>query len=457
MNSVAPNLSGDSLIQSLIGQFEKVPDHRNPLLITFKLSDILMSGFSIFALKFPSLLQFDEEMRKKDLSSRLRPVFRLEGVPSDTQLRAVVDGVDPVHLKKPFKHLFKKLQRAKKLKEFEFYDGKYLIDIDGTQHFTSTEVHCDSCMQTTDQDGNVRYHHQMLGGCIVHPDKAEVIPLCPEAIRKQDGQEKNDCEQNALTRFLNQLRSDHPKLPIILTADAIHTNNPRIKSLLEVYQMSYILAVKPGSHQKLFEAVGRWEEQGQMVHVEFEEEIGDKVKKHCVHHFRFMNRVLLNHQDVNLSTNFFEYWETTQWVHARKHDLKEEARHFSWVTDFEITKENIMQLMRGGRARWKIENETFNTLKNQGYEFEHNFGHGYKNLSTNFAHFMFLAFLFDQIQKIGSRAFQTVLKTECFSRLCRLWDLLRSIYKMSYRSGYTFKSWHDLLVGNLIPTIADTS
>ena len=448
MKNVASNLSGDSLIQCLRSCFERVPDHRNPLLIKYKLSDILISGFSIFALKFPSLLQFDKQMRDKGLASRLSAVFKLNEVPSDTQMRAVVDEVDSEHLKRPFAKLFEKVQRANQLKQFQFNDGKYLVPVDGTQCFTSTDIHCDSCMRKTDQEGNVRYHHQMLGGCIAHPDQRNVIPLCPEAIRKQDGQTKNDCEQNALTRFLNQFRTDHPKLDVIIAADAIHTNNPRIKNLI-AHGMSYILAVKPGSHEKLFESVERWESNGQMIHVEIEEEIGDKVKKHCIHHFRFMNRALLNHADLSSSTNFFEYWQTTQWVHARTHDTTEEKRHFSWVTDITITKDNIMQLMRGGRCRWKIENETFNTLKNQGYEFEHNFGHGHNHLSTNFGYFMFLAFLFDQIQMIGCKVFQRVYKTECFACLSMFWDELRSTYKMSYRLSYTFDSWEALLTGNV--------
>jgi hypothetical protein len=66
--------------------------------------------------------------------------------------------------------------------------------------------------------------------------------------------------------------------------------------------------------------------------------------------------------------------------------------------------------MRGGRARWKIENETFNTLKNQGYEFEHNYGHGYKNLSVNLAFLMMLAFLVDQAQLLTSKVVQQALK-----------------------------------------------
>ena len=65
-------------------------------------------------------------------------------------------------------------------------------------------------------------------------------------------------------------------------------------------------------------------------------------------------------------------------------------------------------MVRGGRARWKIENETFNTLKNQGYQFGHNFGHGKQNLSTIFVMLMMLAFLVDQTQELCCPLFQAV-------------------------------------------------
>ena len=57
-----------------------------------------------------------------------------------------------------------------------------------------------------------------------------------------------------------------------------------------------------------------------------------------------------------------------------------------------LCRERAELLMWGGRARWKIENETFNTLKNQGYHFEHNYGHGYQHLSVVLAMLMLLAF-----------------------------------------------------------------
>ena len=90
--------------------------------------------------------------------------------------------------------------------------------------------------------------------------------------------------------------------------------------------------------------------------------------------------------------------------------------------------------MRGGRARWKIENETFNTLKNQGYHFEHNFGHGNQYLCTVFAYFMMLAFLIDQTQQHGCAFFQAALRFQ--KRKIKLWDRMRQ-----YFETYIFKDW----------------
>ena len=62
--------------------------------------------------------------------------------------------------------------------------------------------------------------------------------------------------------------------------------------------------------------------------------------------------------------NFLQYTEYESDGSIRK--------RFSWVTDLTITRDNARHLIRGGRARWKFENETFNTLMNPGYHFEHN-------------------------------------------------------------------------------------
>jgi len=333
----------------------------------------------------------------------------LEEVPCDTQMRTTLDEVEPSAVKSEFKDVFRELQRGKVLEKFVFMEGCYLLSLDGTGYFSSKKIHCDSCLEKVDKKtGEVTYHHQMLGAAIVHPDLKEVIPLAPEPIIKQDGETKNDCERNAAKRFFEQLRRDHPHLQLIVTEDALSSNAPHVREL-ERHNLHYILGVKEGDHAFLFECVAAAHQAGQTTEVEYH---GVGVK----HRFRFLNQVPLNKSNQDLLVNFVEYWE-----------IKDgETQHFCWITDFTVTTENVFQIMRGGRAYWKIENETFNTLKNQGYHFEHNFGHGKKNLSVVFALLMMLAFLVDQAQQLACRLFQAVLKKEGSRR--SLWDHVRSLF-----------------------------
>ena len=115
-------------------------------------------------------------------------------------------------------------------------------------------------------------------------------------------------------------------------------------------------------------------------------------------------------------------------------------QNFSWITDFELTTDTVEKIMRGGRARWKIENETFNTLKNQGYHFEHNYGHGKKSLSVVLAMVMMLAFLVDQTQQLCCPLFQAAWATSGHNKRS-LWNKVRC-----YFLAYTFDSMQDLLV-----------
>ncbi|NOT80318.1 MAG: hypothetical protein HOP07_15085 [Bacteriovoracaceae bacterium] len=109
-------------------------------------------------------------------------------------------------------------------------------------------------------------------------------------------------------------------------------------------------------------------------------------------------------------------------------------RNFTFITDILVTKNNIAQLAKGGRTRWKIENETFNTLKNRGYNLEHNYGHGEKNLTHNFIMSMFLAFLVDQIQEISCYTFKKLI--EKYEQKSRLWKKLESGFEF-----LEFSSW----------------
>ena len=250
----------------------------------------------------------------------------------------------------------------------------------------------------------------MLGAAIIHPDVREVIPLMPEPIVKQDGTEKNDCERHAAKRFIAKLRQDHPHLKFIITEDSLSSNAPHIETLHD-QGCHYILGVKEGDHAYLFEHVRAAEHAGGVTDYERHDRAAG-----VVHRFRLVNDVPLNASRSDVRVNFIEYWEISQ----------DKVQHFSWVTDLRVSKRNVYQLMRGGRARWKIENETFNTLKNQGYHFEHNYGHGEQNLSVVFATMMLLAFLVDQTQQLCCGLFQAVWAKLGSKR--RLWERMRALF-----------------------------
>ena len=278
------------------------------------------------------------------------------------------------------------------------------------RYFSSQTIHCDSCLHKVHRNGAITYYHQLLGAAILHPDRREVIPLMPEPIIKQDGTEKNDCERNAAKRFITKLRQDHPHLKFIVTADSLSSNAPHIETLHDA-ACHDILGVKEGDHTYLFNQVQAAEDAGAVTSYERHDRAPG-----VVHRFRFVNAMPLNASRADVRVNFIEYWEITQ----------DQVQHFSWVTDLRVSKRNVYKLMQGGRARWKIENETFNTLKNQGDHFEHNYGHGEKNLSVVFATLMMLAFLVDQTQQLCCALFQAVWVKLGSKRL--LWERMRALF-----------------------------
>jgi hypothetical protein len=377
-----------------------------------------MSAFAMFSLKSPSLLAFDKQRAAGNLAS----LYGIERVPCDTLMREILDPVAPESLGPVFKSLFRQLQRGKAIEPMVFLDGHYLLSLDGTGYFSSQTIHCAACLHKVHRNGSVTYYHQMLGAAIVHPDVREVIPLMPEPIVNHDGTGKNDCERNAAKRFMTKLRKDHPHLKFIVTEDSLSSNAPHIETLQD-HDLHYILGVKEGDHALLFQQVQAAEHAGCVTHYERHNRAAG-----LVHRFRFVNDVPLNAAKADVRVNFIEYWEIGD----------DKVQHFSWVTDLRVNKRNVFHLMRGGRARWKIENETFNTLKNQGYHFEHNYGHGLQHLSAMFALLMMLAFLVDQVQQLCCALFQAVWAKLGSKRL--LWERLRALFY-----DYTLESMRQLL------------
>ena len=410
------HLHADALFRRIRTAFGKIPD-LSVGTVKISVADALMSGFAMFSLKDPSLLAFDQRRHDATKLTNLKTLYAIDEVPCDTQMRVILDEVEPDEVAPVYRMLFQEAQRGKLLEEFVFLEGCYLLSLDGTQYVSSTKIHCPSCLEKTNsKTGEVTYSHQMLGAALVHPDRSEVIPLCPEPITKQDGETKNDCERNAAKRFLTQFRREHPHLGVIVIEDGLSSNAPHIRELLRL-DLHFILGVKSGDHDWLFRQVDAAARAGRVEEYCLQEES-------VTHRFRVLNQVGVNASNQDVLVNFVEYWEV---------QADGRTQHWAWVTDFLVTRENLCPIMRGGRARWKIENETFNTLKNQGYHFEHNYGHGEQHLSVIFALLMMAAFFVDQLLQLACPLFQAVWRKE--GSKTRMWEHIRAlVYSLEFSS-----------------------
>jgi len=194
--------------------------------------------------------------------------------------------------------------------------------------------------------------------------------------------------------------------------------------------MNYLLVAKPDDHKILMEWVNEQRQLKEVRRMEFRD------LKGRLHVYEWINEVPLNGNKETVTTNYFEYWLI---------DNEKVGYHNSWVTDIPINEQNIRELVRGGRCRWKIENETFNTLKNQGYHIEHNFGHGKKNLSMNFFLLNLIAFFMHQIFELTDDLYQECRRA--FGSKRNLWDHLRVSIRL-----LILPDWETLLLRILKPS-----
>jgi len=225
----------------------------------------------------------------------------------------------------------------------------------------------------------------------MHPDKSVVFPVAHEEVLRQDGVEKNDCEHNAGLRLLPRLKELFAGQKVVIVEDALSSNGPHIEQVKEA-GFKFIISVKPKGNKTLFK---QFEYAKARKEVKFLEIEADGL----THRFYYKNNMPLNDTHGNIRVNFLDYYQIDP-------SGKKPNRHFCWITDFKLHARNVYKIMRAGRSRWKIENETFNTLKNQGYNFSHSYGHGKQFLATVFMLLMMLAFFVDQIQQGYNGLFQ---------------------------------------------------
>jgi hypothetical protein len=416
-------LSFDELMKFISQEFMKIPEHRAADKVKYELRDCLMSGLAMMFFQHPSLLQYQEKMKQGRGKSNLERIFQTSSIPSDTQMREILDEVEKEPLRVLLKKLFERTRRYGVAAAQWAIESDYLVVLDATQYFSSGQIQCASCLTRTNKKGETRYCHQVLPATIVKPGTHQILLLDVEEICNSDGTEKQDCEVNAAKRLIKRLRKEHAKLSMTIGGDDIYSREPMVNEL-RANRCNFILVAKPTSHTEMFSELEQLAKLGAVESGEYEESKGKKI---LVTRYRIGRQVPLNGAG-NCFVNFFEIWQEDK-------ASGKQLYHNSWITNFDVTKNNIARLVNKGRARWKIENEGFNVQKNGGYELAHNYGHGQNNLSMIFYLLNILAFTLHQILEITDELYQRA--KEHAGGLRYLWEDLRSLMKRWPLSSWT--------------------
>lgn len=375
-------LNFDNFVSVMHNLFDKLPDYRKTSAnLKYSLKDAALGAFSMFFSQSPSFLSWQQTMQECHGHNNASTLFGIEKIPSDNQIRKLLDVIPPERFYPLFSWTFDELNNGGHLKDYRFWDGYMLMPIDGTEYFRSGKLHCGNCSVSQHKNGKTTYSHKLLTPVIVAPNNPKVICLEPEFITPQDGAEKQDCELNAAKRWIER-NAELAKHKVIILGDDLFSREPFCQLILSK-GFHFVLVCKPDSHKTLYEYVDYLEKSNDIKTLSFKKWNG---RFHELFNFRYCNNLPIKDGEDVLQVN---------WVGITVTNLSTGAVSYknSFITDFELNPDSVPLIVQAGRARWKVENENNNILKTKGYHLEHNYGHGDKFLSSTMVTLNLLAFL----------------------------------------------------------------
>jgi hypothetical protein len=366
----------ESYIAALGERCAALPDRRTGSNSRYTMADIGLSAFSVFFMQSPSFLAHQRTLAENCGRSNAETLFGMTTIPCDNHIRQMLDGAATDHFDSVFANIVKDLDESGGLTRFRRLDGRILIALDGSEHFCSRKLNCPHCSTRKRSDGEIEYFHSFVSATLVAPGHTTVLPLPPEFVRPQDGAKKQDCETTAARRWLSRVGRAYAWLRPIYLGDDIYARQPMCADVL-AEGASFIFTCKPSSHKTLSEYL-------EGVKLDSFSETDGIGSARRIYRYRWMADVPLRDGKDALTVNWLE-------IEISKPSGKVTYRN-SFVTDLAVSRKNVAAIAACGRARWKIENETFNVLKNNGYNLEHNFGHGKNTLSSLLVALNLLAF-----------------------------------------------------------------
>ena len=419
-------LTLDDITRQMRRVFENFTDLRKGKNRMYTMTDAALSGFSVFFMQSPSFLEYQRSLEQKQVNNNARTLFGVHKIPSDNQIRSLLDATEPKAVEPLFNYLFDALAQSGVVDHYRSVNGALLLALDGTEYFSSTAIHCPQCSTRQRANGQVNYFHTALTPVLVKPGLDKVIALAPEFVQTQDGTAKQDCEINAAKRWLATHGTRLALLNTLVLGDDLYCHEPFCRELLAL-KLGFILVCKPDSHALVYEWLDHLQRNGAVRTVIHKRWNG---RFHETDTYRYAETIPLRNADDALTVNWCELTTTDA--------IGKVLYRNAFATSLALDDDNVIEVVVVGRSRWKIENENNNILKTKGYHFEHNYGHGKRYLASLLATLIILAFLVHTTLEWMDDNYQ-LLRKQLPSRK-RLFNDIRTL-----TSYLCFDSWQTLI------------
>ena len=400
---MAPTLHAltlDSLLDSFREVASTLPDSRTGSNTQYSVADAAACALAPFFFQDPSFLAFQRRMEEEEARSNCQSLFGINKTPCDNSIRSLLDGCPSDAFNALFPRCLETLAQHDALDPFLRLDGRLLVALDGIEFHKSYKIKCDSC--STRHVGKAKtpqYFHSMVCPAVVADGHNRVIPLMAEFIQPQHdpaagdtdlsgSRQKQDCERNAAKRWISNCLPDLDPYRPVLLGDDIYCCNP-ICELLRKHRADFIFVCLPSSHKCLYDGLHE-----SLFHSSGWLPVRNARQHLTYHRYRWQSGVPVRDGADAVSGTWIEFT-----IRRKTPDGQgwKQTYYNTFFTSLEVTADNVASIARAGRARWKIENETYNCLSRQGYHLKHNFGHGSEGLANLLVVLNLLAFAFHSV------------------------------------------------------------
>ena len=351
---------------SLISKLEKLSDKRHQSYVNYSMSTITVTRLLGLICGITSMRQLTQSYNTEETIQNLSNLLKvdLEELPHYDTINDVFEELNIEELRQMQRYMVNRLIRSKMFDKYRYKEKYFQIVIDGTGLAAFKERHCSNCLKKTynkgQEDEYSIYYHYVLEAKLVVGNI--VISIDTEFVENEnENVDKQDCELRAFYRMAERIKKEYPKLPIIISGDALYAVEPVMKTCIK-NKWEYILRLKEDRLKLLGEEIkGLESSESSNVNV------------------KYWNDIKYGEVQRENKANVLKFYE------KKKNQITE----FKWITSFKITQKNKEQLVYLGKQRWKIENEGFNMQKKGTFNIEHVYS---KNYNAMKAHYFFIQF-----------------------------------------------------------------